>query len=73
MEINFFEEEKKTILGKRFSGNTQYENDVRKRALSLIREYDAPQFISPDCFVIDTIKCMNSDSEIHNKFRSAAR
>lgn len=60
------EEEKKTILGKRFSGNTQYENDVRKRALSLIREYDAPQFISPDCFVIDTIKCMNSDSEIHN-------
>lgn len=60
------EEDKKSILRKRFSGNTQYENDVRERALSLIKEYNSPQSKSPDCFIINVIKNMNSDSEVHS-------
>lgn len=59
-------EEKKTILEKRFSGNTQYENDIRTKALSFIKEYNSPQHKSPDRFIIDTVRGQNKESEIHD-------
>ncbi len=60
------DEEKRSIIEKRFSGNTQYENDVRAKALSLIKEYNHPQHKSPDRFIIDTVREQNKESEIHD-------
>ncbi len=60
------DEEKRSIIEKRFSGNTQYEEDVRAKALSLIKEYNHPQHKSPDRFIIDTIREQNKESEIHD-------
>lgn len=60
------EDEKKHILQKRFSGNTPYENDIRALALSMIKEYNSPQQKSPDHFIINTVKYLNKDTEIHD-------
>lgn len=59
-------EEKMSILEKRFSGNTQYEKNIREQALSMIREYNSSQHKSPDRFIIDTVKFLNRESEIHD-------
>ena len=58
--------EKETVLEKRFSGNTRYEKDVRAKALSLIKEYNNPHHKSPERFIIDTVKILNMESEIHD-------
>lgn len=60
------DEEKRSIIEKRFSGNTQYEEDVRAKALSLIKEYNHHQHKSHDRFIIDTIREQNKESEIHD-------
>ena len=58
--------EKEAVLKKRFSGNTRYEEDVRAKALSLIKEYNNPYHKSPERFIIDTVKILNMESEIHD-------
>lgn len=60
------EEEKQSILKKRFSGNTPYEEGIRAKSLSLIKEYNHPQHKSPDRFIIDTVRDLNKESEIHD-------
>lgn len=60
------EEEKQSILKKRFSGNTPYEEEIRAKSLSLIKEYNHPQHKSPDRFIIDTVRDLNKESEIHD-------
>jgi AAA15 family ATPase/GTPase len=59
-------EEKKDALNKRFSGNTQYENEIRARALTLIKEYNNPEHKSPDRFIVDTIKDLDRESEVYD-------
>ena len=59
-------EEKISVLKNRFSGNTQYEDDIRTRALSLIKEYNSPKSESPDHFIIETVKSENKISEIRD-------
>lgn len=57
------EEDKKTQLSKRFSGNTQYEKDIRIRALGLIKEYMPNNSQSPEKFAIELLKDLDSDDD----------
>lgn len=59
-------EGKENVLKQRFSGNSQYELDIRTRALTLIKEYNSPQHHSPDRFIIDTLKTYNPNGEIYD-------
>jgi len=57
-------EEKKKQLENRFSGNTEYESNIREKALKIISQYDSPEKISPEHFVIELIKKQTSEDEI---------
>ena len=60
------EDEKKKQLESKFSGNTEYENGIRERAIKLIKEYKSDDKKSPDTFVVELIKNDPGDSEIHS-------
>ncbi len=59
-------EEKEDALKKRFSGNTQYENEIRAQALTLIKEYNSPEHKSPDRCMVDIIKDLHIESEVYD-------
>lgn len=58
------QEEKESQLNSRFSGNTKYEDEVRKLALTLITEYASKEKESPERFVINLLKQKGQDGEL---------
>lgn len=56
--------EKEEQLNNRFSGNTDYEIEIRHRALSLIKEYNSPDRKSPERFIVDLIQNKQSGGEV---------
>lgn len=59
-------EDKMEGLKERFSGNTQYEINIREKAINLIKEYNSPMHVSPDSFIINTIRTRRKYDEIYD-------
>ena len=64
-------EEKMNQLCNRFSGNTQYEIDIRNRAVNLIKEYNSKDRKTPEQVMVDMLKNkQNGQGEVFDIVRN---